>query len=55
VLVYSTCSLEPEENQMVIAQFLKNSPTFRLQKERTLLPFVDSVDGAYVAVLNVPN
>jgi 16S rRNA (cytosine967-C5)-methyltransferase len=48
-LVYSTCSLEPEENQKVVEQFLWEFPAFNLGHERELLPFVDEVDGAFVA------
>jgi len=51
VVVYSTCSLEPEENSEVIKQFLAAHPGFRLETERQLLPFADGVDGAYVARL----
>jgi 16S rRNA (cytosine967-C5)-methyltransferase len=51
VLVYSTCSLEPEENSEVIKQFLAAHPGFKLETERQLLPFADGVDGAYVAKL----
>jgi len=51
VLVYSTCSLEPEENSGVVKAFLAAHPQFRCESERQLLPFVDQVDGAYVAVL----
>jgi len=51
VLVYSTCSLEPEENGGVVRRFLAENPQFRLESERELLPFVDGVDGAYVAKL----
>jgi 16S rRNA (cytosine967-C5)-methyltransferase len=50
-LVYSTCSMEPEENRKVIEEFLSNLPRLQLQSERSLLPFVDAVDGAYVATL----
>jgi 16S rRNA (cytosine967-C5)-methyltransferase len=49
VLIYSTCSLEPEENEDLIKTFLASHPGFRLQLERNLRPFTDSVDGAYVA------
>ena len=31
VLVYSTCTTEPEENSMVIASFLRNHPEFSLE------------------------
>lgn len=48
-LIYSTCSLEPEENEQVVRQFLAGHKEFRLETERMLLPFVDGVDGAYVA------
>jgi 16S rRNA (cytosine967-C5)-methyltransferase len=51
VLVYSTCSLEPEENQEVVKQFLAGHSGFKLESERELLPFTDNVDGAYVAQL----
>ena len=50
-LVYSTCSLEPEENEDVMRKFLEEHPVFRLESERQLLPFVEGVDGAYAAVL----
>ncbi len=51
VLVYSTCSLEPEENAEVLKDFLFAQPGFKLERERELLPFVDGVDGAFVAKL----
>jgi 16S rRNA (cytosine967-C5)-methyltransferase len=50
-LVYSTCSLEPEENTSVVQEFLRTHPDFKLESERELLPFADNVDGAYVARL----
>ncbi len=51
-LVYSTCSLEPEENREVVQRFLKEQSGFKLERERELLPFADGVDGAYVAKLH---
>jgi 16S rRNA (cytosine967-C5)-methyltransferase len=48
-LVYSTCSLEPEENGQVVNAFLSRHADFKLESERELLPFADQVDGAYVA------
>jgi 16S rRNA (cytosine967-C5)-methyltransferase len=51
VLIYSTCSLEPEENSEVVKEFLRGHENFKLESERELLPFVNNVDGAYVARL----
>jgi 16S rRNA (cytosine967-C5)-methyltransferase len=34
VLVYSTCSLEPEENGEVVKQFLSERADFKLESER---------------------
>jgi 16S rRNA (cytosine967-C5)-methyltransferase len=51
ILIYSTCSLEPEENAEVVAEFLREHQNFKLEAERQLLPFADNVDGAYVARL----
>jgi 16S rRNA (cytosine967-C5)-methyltransferase len=48
-LVYSTCSLEPEENEAVAQAFLSAQPDFKLLSQRQLLPFADQTDGAYVA------
>jgi 16S rRNA (cytosine967-C5)-methyltransferase len=48
-LVYSTCSLESDENSSVVQEFLKSAPTMQLQRERALTPWENGVDGAYVA------
>jgi 16S rRNA (cytosine967-C5)-methyltransferase len=51
VLVYSTCSLETEENRDVVKQFLAAQAGFRLERERELIPFAEGVDGAFIARL----
>ncbi len=51
-LVYSTCSLEAEENREVVENFLKEHRSFRLTNEKQSLPFRDGYDGAYAALLS---
>ena len=50
-LVYSTCSLESEENSAVVQEFLSQHQTMHLESERALTPWTEGVDGAYVARL----
>jgi 16S rRNA (cytosine967-C5)-methyltransferase len=50
-LVYSTCSLERDENQGVVGQFLAENNGFSLDQEREITPMTDGVDGAYCARL----
>jgi 16S rRNA (cytosine967-C5)-methyltransferase len=50
-LVYSTCSLAAEENEAVVAAFVRRHPVFRLTKSERWLPFRDAFDGAFAAQL----
>jgi 16S rRNA (cytosine967-C5)-methyltransferase len=51
VLVYSTCTLEPEENEEVVRRILEQTSRLSLETERSSLPFRDGFDGAYAAKL----
>lgn len=51
LLIYSTCSLEPEENENVVKDFLSAHADFKLETQSALTPFADEVDGAFVASL----
>ncbi|MBU4211693.1 MAG: 16S rRNA (cytosine(967)-C(5))-methyltransferase RsmB, partial [Verrucomicrobia bacterium] len=50
-IVYSTCSLEPEENDLLISAWLKTHPEFRLQSSRQSFPPTSGQDGAYAVLL----
>jgi len=49
VLVYSTCSLEPEENEQVVRRRLGGPVALRLIEEKRSFPFRDGFDGAFAA------
>ena len=49
VLVYSTCSLEPEENERLVERLLNKFPGIRLAEEDFCQPFRDHFDGAFAA------
>ena len=51
VFVYSTCSLEPEENEQLIGRLLNEFPRIRPAREESCLPFRDHFDGAFAARL----
>lgn len=53
ILVYSTCSIEPEENQEIIQKFLRNEPKFYLDKEDCYFPEINKGDGGYMARIRV--
>ncbi|MEY2598099.1 MAG: rRNA ((967)-C(5))-methyltransferase RsmB [Verrucomicrobiota bacterium] len=49
VLVYSTCSIESEENEAVVARVEAEFPELVLERVQRRLPFADAMDGAYAA------
>ena len=50
-LVYSTCSLEPEENEQVLKRFLQEYPGFSAEHPKNILPFREQFDGAFAVKL----
>lgn len=48
ILVYSTCTISPYENQMVISEFLKNNPSFIKEEALQLLPNINKTDGFFI-------
>jgi 16S rRNA (cytosine967-C5)-methyltransferase len=51
VLVYSTCSLEPEENEELTAKILCEFTGLRVLQQESLFPWRDHVDGTFAAKL----
>jgi 16S rRNA (cytosine967-C5)-methyltransferase len=52
-LVYSTCSLENEENQALVDILLEEFPSLELEQTQVSLPWRDSIDGAFAARLRL--
>ncbi|WP_302013882.1 transcription antitermination factor NusB [uncultured Akkermansia sp.] len=50
-LVYSTCSIEAEEDGLLVREFLQNHPEWTLKEEKLILPHEEKSDGAYAALL----
>jgi 16S rRNA (cytosine967-C5)-methyltransferase len=50
-MVYSTCSLEPEENERLVGSWLADRPDFALRGEMRSVPPDSGMDGAYAALL----
>ena len=50
-IVYSTCSLEKEEDEEVVSEFLSKNNAYHLEKDERLLPDDSPRDGAYAALL----
>ena len=51
-VVYSTCSVEREENEDVVEAFLRRHPDFRLAASAALVPPDKECDGAFAAALD---
>lgn len=50
-IVYSTCSIDAEENEGQIERFLADHPELELVASRNAYPHRDGTDGAYAALL----
>lgn len=50
-LVYSTCSIDAEEDGLLVREFLKDHPEWTLKEEKLVLPQEEKSDGAYAALL----
>jgi len=51
LLVYSTCSMETDENSGLVSAWLGSHPDFRLEKSVSIFPPDTQTDGAFAAAL----
>jgi len=54
-LVYSTCSVERDENEDVIEAFLQTHAEFELVNTRRTWPQLEGTDGFFLAVFKLKN
>ncbi len=50
-LVYSTCTINPAENEKVTDAFLKRNPSFEKVERTLLLPNINGTDGFFICVM----
>ncbi|MBN2181420.1 MAG: methyltransferase domain-containing protein [Sedimentisphaerales bacterium] len=52
-ICYSTCSIQRQENNDVVKNFLRQHPEYELEKERLILPSAEGFDcdGGYAAII----
>ena len=52
-LVYSTCTICPEENNLLIERFIENNQGLKLASQKQILPGIDRHgDGFYAAIIS---
>ena len=51
LLVYSTCTINPAENERVTEMFLKKNPSFKKVERTLLLPSINQTDGFFICVM----
>ncbi len=50
-LVYSTCSIDAQEDGLLVRQFIAEHTDWTLKEEKLILPQTEKSDGAYAALL----
>ncbi len=48
VLVYSTCTINPHENEEIVSSFLRSHPNFMVEETKQLLPHINGTDGFFI-------
>ena len=50
-VVYSTCTINENENGKVVSEIIKDRNDIRIIKEKQLVPHIDNSDGFYMAII----
>ena len=48
VLMYCTCTINPYENERVVADFLRKTDSFKVEESRQFMPNVEGTDGFFI-------
>jgi 16S rRNA (cytosine967-C5)-methyltransferase len=53
IICYSTCSIQPEEDGLLVRGFIKENPAFKLESENLILPSAEPFDhdGGFTAII----
>ena len=53
IICYSTCSIQPEEDGLLVRRFIEGNSGFELESERLILPSAEMFDrdGSYTAII----
>ncbi len=48
ILVYSTCTINENENSKIVSEFIKQNADFRIEYEKQFFPYDNNSDGFYI-------
>ena len=55
VLMYCTCTINPYENERVVADFLRKTNSFKVEESKQFMPNVDGTDGFFICKMRKVN
>lgn len=55
VLMYCTCTINPYENERVVADFLRKTNSFKVEESKQFMPNVDGTDGFFICKMRKTN
>jgi 16S rRNA (cytosine967-C5)-methyltransferase len=55
VPMYCTCTINPYENERVVADFLRKTNSFKVEESRQFMPNIDGTDGFFICKMRKVN